>query len=1159
MDDRKVLELFPLPIARGYRRYRNAGETKERHDAAYYLFEVYLKYLASIAIAFYLSGGERDHRVGAALKGLVRPSLGEWTRFLKECLRFLREREKPDPEVLAIDALHEGKGVRWEAPVELFNALRSFRTGSSSSKKQVSLEALLQEVVAYRNRVLGHGAPLDAAHYRRFEEVFQRAFFEVLECSPFLTSMSLVAFGSIQVQDRSRIACETNEFMGLQPIRRGQPYTLPYGAPPPTAGALHLLGLEGKLVSLEPLLVAHREDVYFLNEAAAPLRGAETGVSLSLPEYLSYSTGERYRPSGLGSAEKDLFERILGYRVDEARLSRLGEDLARPPEGTEGAEGTGGGPGDEGGKRLGDYRIVRELGRGAMGVVFEAVQESLGRRVALKVLPGSFAIDPRRIERFHREARATARIHHANIVPVYDVGEQGGNHFYAMEFIDGAPLDQVLAETARTRSGAGGRKSSSSADASYIAGAVEQIAGIAEGLEAAHRQGLVHRDVKPSNILVEGAAPGPSSPEGGRGGRYVLIDFGLVHEAEAEALTRSGEMVGTLYYMSPEQVSRGKVDARTDVYSLGVTLYEVLTFRAPFERGSDHETQRAILFEEPVPPRRLNPRINRDLETILLRAMEKNPQRRYASAGELAADLRRFLRYEPIHARPLSAWGKVARRTWRHKRGVGIAALLLVLAGAAVASIFSRGGIPPSAIASMAVLPFTNVGGSPEKEYLAAGISEGLTSALSRLPQLYVISSNSVLRFGGGQDVDPVKVGRELRVQAVVTGSVIQVGDGLAVSADLLDVKNGAAIWRREARDQKLSDLIEVEDEIARKISGKLRPDLTQAEKERLGRRLTASWLAHEQYLRGRYHWNRRTETEVRKAIEHFTRAVEKDPRYAPAYAGLAECHLALGAHRNAGAVPALESMPRAKRAAEQALMIDQGSAEAHTILAKVLLEYDWDFEAAERGFKAAMSLSPSYVEAHHYYSHYAMAMGDVAASERESLRALELQPMDPTLHLHLSWHYFFAGEYDRAREQALEGLRMADNPVGHVILAWIYHLTGRHEDAVRELELADPAAKRTDLRAEVAYTYALWGKRDEALKRLGELEELSRKEYVCSYELALVRLALGEKDEALSLLVKAVDERCDYLIYLNVERRVDSLREEPRFREVVRRVGLAR
>lgn len=647
MDDRKILELYPLPIARGYRRYRNATEVRERHDAAYYLFEVYLKYVASVAIARYLSGKARDHKVNAALKGLARPSLGEWLRFLRECLCFLKEEEGPDPAIQSMTTLFESKEGRWGDVVRLYNSLRSFRTGSASDREKVSLSTLLEEVIPYRNRVLGHGAPLETEHYQQYGELLGHAYPELLQESAFLTARRLVSFESPRIREGSRVECGIVEFMGVHPLRKEKPLTLPYGAPAPNENALYLLSEDGSFLALDPLLLAQKEDVYILNEVEGT------------PEYLSYATGERHRPSGVGEAQQQLFERILGYRVDSTRLSHIGEDLAKPLSEEKPLE-------EE--QRLGDYRIVREIGRGGMGTVFEAIQESLGRRVALKVLPGTFALDPKRLERFRREARATARIHHPNIVPVYEVGEAEGNHYYAMEYIDGPPLDRVLDDARRHSVGKEPRGGSSAAsDPGYISRGVEQLAALAEGLEEAHRQGLIHRDVKPSNILVDPA------------GRWVLVDFGLVREEEAQTLTRSGEMIGTLAYMSPEQVSRRRVDARSDVYSLGATLYEVLTLKPPFPGESDHAVQNAILFEDPARPRKLNSRLNQDVETVILHALEKNPEKRYPTAKEFAADLKRFLRYEPIHARPASAWTRISRRIVRHKGPVAAAAVILVL------------------------------------------------------------------------------------------------------------------------------------------------------------------------------------------------------------------------------------------------------------------------------------------------------------------------------------------------------------------------------------------------------------------------------------------------------------------------------------------------
>ncbi|MBI4582712.1 MAG: serine/threonine protein kinase [Planctomycetes bacterium] len=556
MDDRRILEFYPLPLARGYRRYRNASEPRERHDAAYYLFEIYLKYAASIAMANYLAREDRDHRVNAALKGLARPSLGEWARFLRESLRFLSQEKEPDPVIQALEALWDAKESRRENLLRLYNGLRSFREGNSSEREKASLGMMFEEVVGYSNRVLGHGAPLSREHYEQFGGLFGKAFLDLLEASSYLTARRLVTFDSLQIEEGSKIECGVVEFMSDRPMRRDKPLILPYGDKASEKHRLYLLGENGEFLSLEPFLIAYREDVYILNEA----EGA--------PEYLSYATGERYKPSSAGERQRQLFSSIFGYGVDESRVSRLGEDLAPAIE-LEKAPAS-----QEGERRLGDYRILREIGRGAMGVVFEAIQESLGRRVALKVLPGTFVLEPRRLERFRREARATARIHHPSIVPVYEVGEAEGNHFYAMEFIDGTSLDRVL-EDLRARPAALRKPGSSTAsDPAYIARAVEKMAELAEGLEEAHRLGLIHRDVKPSNILVDAS------------GRFILVDFGLVHEAEAKTITRSGEMVGTLHYMSPEQVSRGIIDARSDVYSLGVTLYEALTLKAPYQGPS---------------------------------------------------------------------------------------------------------------------------------------------------------------------------------------------------------------------------------------------------------------------------------------------------------------------------------------------------------------------------------------------------------------------------------------------------------------------------------------------------------------------------------------------------------------------------------------------
>jgi len=653
VEDRGVLDRQPLPIARGVLRYRNAGEIRGRHDTAYYLFEIYLKYAAAMAMSSYLAADARDHRVNAVLKGLVRPSLGEWMRFLRECAGFLACRETPDPYIRAVAELLDTRQSRWTHVLDLYNALRAERTEKPSERTSVSAAMLLDEVVSYRNRIFGHGALVGEEQYRSFGDRFAAAFLELLEWSPYLRARSLVTFERPEVREGSRVECQVIVYMGLHPIRREEPLTLPYGAPTPREHVLHLLGDDGSRLCIDPFLAARGDDVYVLNDAG----GA--------PEYLSYATGERYRPPTLNDAQRELFERIFGYELAPARLSRLGDDVAAPAAPAVGPEER------PRAATLKDYRLVREVGRGAMGTVFEAVQESLGRRVALKLLPGTFALDPKRVERFHREARATARIHHPSIVPVYEVGEAENAHFYAMEYIDGDSLDVVVQ---RKREEIAQRKGriASSAGADYITSIVEGFAGLAEGVSRAHALGLIHRDIKPSNIIVDA------------GGRCVLVDFGLVREQEAASLTQSGEMVGTLLYMSPEQASRRRVDARTDIYSLGASLYEALTLSHPLQGTTEADLQNAILFEDPVPPRRLNHLIAKDLETIVLHALEKNPVKRYASAGEFAGDLRRYLAGEAILVRPQSSAVRMIRLLWRRRGKVAAMLLGALVAGAAV-------------------------------------------------------------------------------------------------------------------------------------------------------------------------------------------------------------------------------------------------------------------------------------------------------------------------------------------------------------------------------------------------------------------------------------------------------------------------------------------
>ncbi len=1117
MDDRKILDFQPLPIARGYRRCRNAREARERHDVAYSLFEIYLKYLASIAIARYLSVEQRDHRVNAVLKGLARPSLGEWLRFLRECLQFLTKGEGADASLQALASLVHSRDSRWPGVVELFNGLRSFRAEKASEKRSVDLEMLLGEIVAYRNRVIGHGAHLSADHYEKFAELFAKGFAEVLQESPLLTVLRLVSFDAIRVERGNRVECDVVEFMGQTPVRREKPLVLEYGKRAPEKDCLYLLGDDGDLLLLDPLLVTHQEDVYFLNEAD----GAR--------EYLSYSSGERYRPTQLESAQGELFERILGYKVDAIRLSEIGDDLARTDEAIGEAQ-------KEEERRLGDFRILREIGRGGMGTVHEAVQESLGRRVAIKVLAGSFSLDPKRLERFRREARATARIHHRNIVPVYEVGEADGSYYYAMEYIDGPSLDQVIAQARETGEEKRGTGSSSAADGAHIENTVEQVAELADGLEEAHRQGIIHRDVKPSNILVD------------RDGRHVLVDFGLVHDVEAQTITRSGEMVGTLHYMSPEQVSRRRVDPRSDVYSLGVTLYEALTLRAPHGGESDHEIQNAILFTEPAPPRKFNSRIGRDLETILLKALEKNPERRYQTAAEFAADLRRFLRREPIQARPPSAVRKLGRGVWKHRVRVG-ALLSLVVLALAIGLAWKYIQLV-SAIQSLAVLPFTFEGAQPDETYLCEGLTEGLINDLSQIPDLRVLAPSLVFSEKR-KGMDPRELGSDLKVRAVVSGRIDRQNGNLMLQARMVDTRDGAQLWGdRFALDPE--DFLSLQKEMAKKISEALKPRLSIEERRGLARRSTRNPRAHSLYRKGRSYLTRGDPENVKNAIACFEEAIKQDEDYALAYSGLADSYTIL---RMSGLLPPEESYRKGKGFASKAFRLDDQLAETHTSLAIVLMFYEWKWNEALDHVQRAIELNRNYMLAHQLHAAYLMRWGRLDEAIDVMTRVVELDPFTLNPSANAGYFYYVARRYDKAMEILRETLDLnPDFPASLCHLGLVYVEKGMYAEAVETFRKGGDSPIYLGLDG---YAHAAAGEREQAEEVIRELDRKSKTGYVSPMSKAWIYMGLGEKDRAFECIEKAIEVRDWVVTLLGIEPSADCLRGDPRFEEVLKRIGL--
>jgi len=784
------------------------------------------------------------------------------------------------------------------------------------------------------------------------------------------------------------------------------------------------------------------------------------------------------------------------------------------------------------GTRLGPYEILAPLGAGGMGVVYKAEDTRLGRSVALKFLPEGFSGDRQALERFQREARAASALNHPNICTIYDIGEYEGKPFLVMELLEGQTLKCRIGVTPLP-----------------VEELLDLSVQIADALEAAHAKGIVHRDIKPANVFVTDRR------------QAKILDFGLAKLAAerqrpepagepmstvtAELLTSPGTALGTVAYMSPEQARGEVVDARTDLFSFGVVLYETATGGLPFKGNTAAVLFDAILNKAPLPPSRLNPELPVELERIIGKALEKDREARYQSARDLLVDLRRLKRDSQSQAAVATRPRFPARL--RLGAGLGLAAVLL-------ASLYWF-AIRARPIDSLAVLPFVNVGADPNTEYLSDGITENLINSLSQLPKLRVAPRSTVFRYKG-READPEKVGRELNVRAVLTGKVVQRDDSLSIQTELVDVAEVSQIWGRQYQ-RKLSEIIAVQGEIANEVSEKLRLRPTGEEQKRLTRRYTENAEAHQLYLKGRYWWNRRTAQTLQRAIGYFQQAIEKDPGYALAWTGLADCY---GVYSYYGVLSSEDSMPRARQAAMRALAIDDTLAEAHASLAYVKRHYEWDWPGAEREFRRAIDLNPHYATAHQWYGTTLSGMGRLDEAMGELKRAQESDPLSPIIGAEVGRGFYYARQYDRAIKQLRKVLDEIDPnfAAAHWYLGMVYEQKAMFGEALAEFQTwqglsgGDPAALGA-----LGHAYAVSGKRDQARKALTELKDLSRSRYVAPFDVAVLYIGLGEKDQALEWLEKAFADHSAWMAWLNVDPRFDTLRGDPRYRDLLRRMGL--
>ena len=776
------------------------------------------------------------------------------------------------------------------------------------------------------------------------------------------------------------------------------------------------------------------------------------------------------------------------------------------------------------------YQIIEELGKGGMGKVYKVFDTEIKEKIALKLIKSDISVDHETIERFRNELKFARKIRHKNVCQMFDLAKEEGSYYITMEYVHGEDLKRLIRKMGQLSPGQ----------------AILIAKQVCEGLAEAHKLGVVHRDLKPQNIMVD------------EEGNARIMDFGIARSLKIKGITGAGVMIGTPEYMSPEQVEGKDVDQRSDIYSLGIILYELVTGRVPFEGETPFTIGVKQKSEIPKNPKQINPNIPEDLSGIILKCLEKDKSKRYQTAGEVRSELEKIEKGIPTMERIIpekkAFTSKEITVTFGLKKVLLPALSLAFLAIAAIViwQIFSKKEAAPAASAkkSIAVLPFVDLSPAKEHDYLCEGIAETLINALSSVNDLHVPGRTSTFSFKG-KDMDIREIGQKLNVETVLEGSVQVSGDRLRVTARLTDVDDGYQLWS-DNYNQKIDDIFAIQDDIAQKIMAVLKIRLLGEKQTPLVKHYTENREAYNLYLKGRYYWNKREKDDVLKSIEYFEEAVNKDPSYALGYSGMGMAFVVLGTLEY---FPSKKVFPKAKENALKALEIDQDLDEAHVVLGAVLHWYERDFSGSEKEFKRAIELNPGNADAHHWYAFLLIDSGRKEEAIKEILLARELDPLAPQKNADVGWLFYFARDYARAVEELKKSIEMfPEHAYNYRRIARVYLQMGKYKDAIESIL---HIAKQPELSPLLACAYALSGKKDKAQEILGNILNNLSQGFFSAFQIAEVYMAIGDKKQAFFWLEKAFSESEVTVSGLKINPELDPLRSDSRFAELLKKTGL--